>query len=102
VIGQFAQAIVSSEVQNHEFAIRSSVPNVKVCLADYRRAPGCLRQANPLVVEEEKEPRLKGFYLHPELYGAPAEKQTEWARHPQMMKQIKRTKTESSREVTQD
>jgi hypothetical protein len=40
-------------------------------------------------VEEEKEPRLKGFYLHPEFYGAPAEKQTEWARHPQMMRQIK-------------
>ena len=33
-------------------------------------------KANPLVVEEEKAPRLKGFYLHPELYGAPAEKQT--------------------------
>jgi hypothetical protein len=32
---------------------------------------------------------LKGFYIHPELYGAPAEKQTEWARHPQMMKQLK-------------
>jgi hypothetical protein len=31
---------------------------------------------------------LKGFYLHPELYGAPAEKQTEWARHPQMMKKL--------------
>ena len=41
VIGQFAQAIVSSEVQNHEFAIRSSVPNVKVSwqITGVRRMP---------------------------------------------------------------
>lgn len=89
VIGQFAQAIVSSEVQNHEFAIRSSVPNVKVSWQITGVRQDAFAKANPLVVEEEKEPRLKGFYLHPEFYGAPAEKQTEWARHPQMMKQIK-------------
>jgi len=41
-----------------------------------------------MVVEEEKDARLKGFYIHPELYGAPAEKQIEWARHPRMMKQL--------------
>jgi TGF-beta propeptide len=88
VIGQFAQAIVSSEVQNHEFAIRSSVPNVKVSWQITGVRQDAFAKAHPLVVEEEKEPRLKGFYIHPELYGAPAEKQTEWARHPQMMKQL--------------
>jgi hypothetical protein len=88
VIGQFAQAIVSSEVQNHEFAIRSSVPNVKVSWQITGVRQDAYAKANPMVVEEEKEPRLKGFYIHPELYGAPAEKQTEWARHPQMMKKL--------------
>lgn len=38
--------------------------------------------------EEEKETRLKGYYIHPDLYGAPEDKQIEWARHPQMMKKI--------------
>jgi len=46
-------------------------------------------KAHPLVVEEQKGPRLQGFYIHPELYGAPEEKQIEWARHPGMMKQMK-------------
>jgi len=46
-------------------------------------------KANPLQVETEKEARLKGFFIHPELYGAPPERQMEWARHPQMMKQAK-------------
>jgi hypothetical protein len=43
----------------------------------------------PLVVEEEKDARLRGFYIHPEQYGAPEEKQIELARHPQMMRRMK-------------
>ncbi len=88
VIGQFAQAIVSREVQNHEFTIRSSVPNVKVSWQITGVRQDAFAKANPLVVEEEKESRLKGFYLHPEFFGAPAEKQIEWARHPQTMKTL--------------
>ena len=48
--------------------------------------------AHRIPVEEEKDARLKGFYIHPELYGQPAEKQIEWARHPQMMKQMQEEK----------
>jgi hypothetical protein len=88
VIGQFAQVIVSREVQNHEFAIRSSVPNVKVSWQITGVRQDAFAKANPLVVEQEKEPRLKGFYIHPEFYGAAAEKQIEWARHPQLMKML--------------
>ena len=39
-------------------------------------------------MEQEKEAGLKGYYIHPELYGAPPEKQIEWARHPEMMKEM--------------
>ena len=92
VIGQFAQAIVSNEVQNHEFAIRSSVPNVKVSWQITGVRQDAYAKANPMVVEEEKDARLKGFYLHPEFYGAPAEKQIEWARHPRMMKMLEEHK----------
>jgi hypothetical protein len=95
VIGQFAQAIVSSEVQNHEFAIRSSVPNVKVSWQITGVRQDAFAKANPMVVEEEKEPRLKGFYIHPEFYGAAAEKQIEWARHPQLMKQLQERRQEA-------
>lgn len=45
-------------------------------------------KAHPLVVEEEKEPRVRGFYIHPELYGAAGNKQIEWARHPLLMKHM--------------
>ncbi len=87
VIGQFAQAIVAREIQSNEFSIRISAPNVKVswqvtCVRQFAYA-----RAHPLVVEQEKNANERGFYIHPELYGASAEKQMQWARHPQLMKQ---------------
>jgi hypothetical protein len=99
VIGQFAQAIVSSEVQNHEFSIRSSVPNVKVSWQITGVRHDAFAKANPLVVEEEKAAQLKGFYLHPGLYGAPAEKQTEWARHPQTMKKLQEERQQLTKQT---
>jgi hypothetical protein len=89
VIGQFAQAIVASEIENNQFEIRTSAPNVKVSWQVTGVRQDAYAKAHPLVVEQEKDARLRGFYIHPELYGAPPEKQIEWARHPQMMKKIK-------------
>lgn len=40
---------------------------------------------------------MKGFYIHPELYGAPPEKQIEWARHPQMMKKLQQIRQKQAR-----
>jgi trimeric autotransporter adhesin len=88
VIGQFAQAIVSHEIESNRFEIRTNVPNVKVSWQVTGVRQDAFAKANPLVVEQEKESRLRGYYIHPELYGAPAEKQIEWARHPQMMKKM--------------
>jgi hypothetical protein len=69
--------------------IRTSAPNVEVSRQVTGVRQDAYAKANPLVVEQEKEARLRGFYIHPELYGAPPEKQIEWARHPQMMKKMK-------------
>jgi hypothetical protein len=89
VIGQFAQAIVGHKIENNRFEIRTSAPNVEVSWQVTGVRQDVYAKAHPLVVEQEKGARLSGFFIHPELYGAPAEKQIEWARHPEMMKQIK-------------
>jgi len=86
VIGQFAQAIVASEIQDNKFSIRTDKPNVKVSWQVTSVRQDAYAKAHPLVVEQGKEARLRGFYIHPELYGAPPGKQIEWARHPQLMK----------------
>jgi trimeric autotransporter adhesin len=44
--------------------------------------------AHPLAIEVDKPAKERGYYIHPELYGEPPEKQTEWGRHPQLMKQM--------------
>ncbi len=43
-------------------------------------------KAHRMQVEVEKPERERGYYLTPELHGAPPEKSIEWARHPQLMK----------------
>jgi hypothetical protein len=89
VIGQFAQAIIARKIESNRFEIRTNAPNVEVSWQVTGVRQDAYAKAHPLVVEEQKESRLQGFYIHPELYGAPEEKQIEWARHPQMMKQMK-------------
>jgi trimeric autotransporter adhesin len=89
VIGQFAQAIVARKIENHQFLIKTSVPNVEVSWQVTGVRQDAFAKSHPLVVEQQKEARLRGYYIHPELYGAPAEKQIEWARHPQMMKRLR-------------
>jgi hypothetical protein len=89
VIGQFAQAIVANEIANNRFTIRTDKPNVKVSWQVTAVRQDAYAKAHPLVVEQEKDARLRGFYIHPELYGAPEEKQIEWARHPETMRYFK-------------
>jgi hypothetical protein len=89
VIGQFAEAIIASKIANHQFTIKTNAPNVEVSWQVTGVRQDAYAKAHPLVVEAEKDARTQGFYIHPELYGAPEEKQIEWARHPEMMKRLK-------------
>jgi hypothetical protein len=70
VIGQFAQAIVASEMQNRKFTIRTDKPNVKVSwqVTGIRHDPYAVAHRTP--IEEPKPVSEQGHYLHPELYGA--------------------------------
>ena len=52
--------------------------------------------AHRIPVEEEKPELERGFYLHPELYGAPEEKGVLWARDPKAMKQWKEARTKAA------
>ena len=92
VIGQFAQAIVSSEVTNHQFSIKTDKPNVKVSWQITGVRQDAYATAHPLVVEQEKDTRERGHYIHPELYGASGQQSMEWARDPQLMKRVQETK----------
>ena len=67
---------------------RCNAPNVKVSWQVTGVRQDAYARANPLVVEQEKDARTRGYYIHPELFGEPAERQIEWARHPQAMRHL--------------
>ena len=88
-IGRDAHAWVAEEVGNHRFKIATNATFVKVSWQITAVRQSALAKANPLVVERVKPAAEKGFYLHPDLYGQPAEKQLRWAQHPQEMARAK-------------
>ena len=70
VIGQFAQAIVASEVSHNQFTIRTDRPKVKVSWQVTGIRQDAYANAHRVQVEEDKPPQDQGHYLHPELFGA--------------------------------
>jgi collagen type VII alpha len=72
VIGDFAQAIVYSEVSGNTFVIKTDKPNVKVSwqVTGVRQDP--YADENRVVPEVEKAAEEKGKYLYPKAYGLPA------------------------------
>jgi hypothetical protein len=94
VIGQFAQAIVSSEVTKHQFSVRTDKPNVKVSWQITGVRHDAYAKAHPLIVEQQKNARERGRYIHPELYGAPEEQSVAWTRRPETIVKTRRVRAE--------
>jgi hypothetical protein len=94
VIGQFAQAIVASEMANHSFTIQTDKPNVKVSWQVTGIRQDAWANAHRIPVEELKPEKERGLYLHPELFGAPAENSIAAAYHPGVMKRAKESKAQ--------
>jgi hypothetical protein len=86
VIGQFSQAIVASKVGNHQFAIKTDKPNVEVSWQVTGIRQDAWANAHRIPVEVQKPEADRGMYLHPELFGASAEKSIALAHHRGMQK----------------
>ncbi|MGH8003115.1 MAG: hypothetical protein ACRECJ_00105, partial [Limisphaerales bacterium] len=54
--------------------------------------------AHRIPVEELKQDKERGYYLHPELFGQPEEKGVEWAHRPEMMKEMKERRLQAEKE----
>ena len=88
-IGRDAHAWISEEVADKQFQISTNASRVKVSWQITGVRQDAFAKAHPLIVEREKLGRERGFYKNPELYGQPAEKQTQWSRHPETMRSIR-------------
>ena len=86
VIGQFAQAYISRELENRQFSIKTDKPNVKISWQVTGIRQDAWANAHRIPVEIGKPANERGYYMHPELFGAPADRSIAAHRHPGMIK----------------
>ncbi len=88
VIGQFAQAIVASEINNNSFTIQTNKPNVKVSWQVTGIRQDAWANAHRIPVEVDKAKGDQGHYLHPELFGHTGEPSIAALHHPRPKRRV--------------
>src|SRR6185295_11276234 len=94
-------AMVADEIKGNRFSIKTSVPHVKVSWQVTGVRQDAYANTHRIQVEEEKPDRERGTYLHPAEFGQPEEKGVDWARHPELMQQMKETRLKQTEELKQ-
>jgi hypothetical protein len=94
-IGGFAPVYIAEELVNNQFKIGGGRDGLKISWQITGVRQDAWANAHRIQVEQVKSDRERGFYLTPEVFGAPAEKSIAWARHPEMMKRAKAARQKS-------
>ena len=71
VLGILAHAIISSEIENNKFKIKTDKPNVKVSWQVTGIRQDAFAEQNRIIPEVEKNTNEKGKYLHPTAFKKP-------------------------------
>ncbi len=73
---------IAEEVSNNRFKIAGGMPSMKVSWQVTGIRQDAWAKAHPMQVEEDKSDEERGYYMHPELHGAPEEKSIGRLLHP--------------------
>jgi len=84
-IGGFAPVYIAEEVTQNHFKIAGGKPGMKVSWMVTGIRQDAWAQAHRIPVEVEKPAGERGYYIHPELFGQPAQKNIERVEHPAAM-----------------
>jgi hypothetical protein len=84
VVGEPAVAVVSEEVQEGQFRIRTDGPNVKVSWQVTGVRNDEVMRQNPVRPEQQKPREELGTYLNPEAFGQPQTRSVNHARVEQL------------------
>ena len=87
-IGGFAPVYISEEMDQNHFKIGGGRAGMKVSWQVTGIRHDAWADAHRIPVEEAKPERERGYYLAPELFGAPPQKGMIWAAQPTMMKNV--------------
>jgi len=78
-IGGFAPVYIAEEIGHGQFKVAGGKAGMKVSWQVTGVRQDAFARAHPLQVEVEKPANERGYYVHPELYGAGKEKSILWA-----------------------
>jgi trimeric autotransporter adhesin len=98
-IGAFAPVYVAQKLRNNGFRIAGGQPGMEVSWQITAVRHDAFATAHPLVAEVDKSANERGYYIHPELYGQPDDKQIEWGRRPQLMKHREEVRQKATRQA---
>ncbi|HPS78999.1 MAG TPA: hypothetical protein PLS53_12650 [Thermoanaerobaculaceae bacterium] len=88
---------VGDEIAGNRFRIVGGTPRGRVSWQVTGIRKDAYAEAHPIPVEEEKPAEERGFFMFPELFGAPEEQGIEWAHHPVQMRQEKQARETAAR-----
>ncbi|WP_077194152.1 autotransporter outer membrane beta-barrel domain-containing protein [Streptomyces lydicus] len=74
---------ISRPVEENRFAIAGGDPGQQVCWQVTGARRDAWARTHPVVADGKKEPEERGYYLHPEAHGQPAERAIGRLRHPE-------------------
>jgi len=90
-IGDFAPVYIAKKIAGNRFKIAGGNPGMEVSWQVTGIRQDAYANAHRIPVEELKNAGEAGYYLYPQLFGKPEEKQLEWARNPKFMRELKET-----------
>jgi hypothetical protein len=99
VIGTFAQAIIGEKMKGNSFRIKTSAPNVEVSWQVTGIRHDAYANKHRIPTEEQKLEVERGFFLHPDAFNQPEERGIEWARNPEMARQMKEARSRQLEEA---
>jgi hypothetical protein len=83
-IGGWAPVYVADEISGNRFKIAGGQPGMKVSWQVTGVRQDAYANAHRIPVEQEKPVQERGYYLHPEAFGQPAERGINLVRRRQM------------------
>jgi hypothetical protein len=93
---------IAEEVSNNQFRIAGGLPGAKVSWQVTGVRSDAAISNHPFKAIEDKPERERGYYLSPGAYGQPEERSVEWARNPELMRQMKQTRQQIRQKAQAD
>src|SRR5262249_45341471 len=80
---------IAEEVTHNRFRIAGGALGMKVSWQVTGIRQDAYANSHRIPVEQDKTEKERGYYLHPDAFGQPEEKNIEWIHHPKIMVRMK-------------